>query len=199
VPFHTGAVIVGTWEQHTSEVLELIRQCGIDGQLVFNRGALMVLPSGINKAVGIRRALDELGRSERNLIAFGDAENDIPMLVNAETGVAARGSVPAVMALVDDRLSQAGGAGVAVYIRKLLEHGGVLPTSRRRAVVLGKNSGGTGLRFPLPVPTLSSVVIRARENPGSRGSLPSSSSSEATAFASSILKAITLRWGSVPG
>ena len=48
------AVIVGTWEQHATKVLELIRRFGIDAQLVFNRAALMVLPSGINKAVGIR-------------------------------------------------------------------------------------------------------------------------------------------------
>ena len=104
VPFHTGAVIVGTWEQHAYKLLELIRRFGLDGQLIFNRAALMVLPSGINKAVGIRRALEELGRSERNLIAFGDAENDIPMLTEAEMGVAARGSVPAVLSLADDRI-----------------------------------------------------------------------------------------------
>lgn len=60
--------------------LAAARACGIvtllltgwvleDGQLIFNRGALMLLPSGINKGVGVRRALNELGRSERNLIA----------------------------------------------------------------------------------------------------------------------------------
>ena len=54
VPFHTGAVIVGTWEQHANKLFKLIRRFGIDAQLVFNRAALMVLPSGINKAVGIR-------------------------------------------------------------------------------------------------------------------------------------------------
>lgn len=148
VPFHTGAVIVGTWEQHAYKVLELIRRFGIDAQLVFNRAALMVLPSGITKAVGIRRALDELGRSERNLIAFGDAENDIPMLMAAEVGVAARDSVPAVASLCDESLSQPGGAGVAAYIRKLLEHGGVMPTPNRRAVLLGKKSGGHLVTVP---------------------------------------------------
>lgn len=155
VPFHTGAVIVGTWEPHAYKVLELIRRFGIDAQLVFNRAALMVLPSGITKAVGIRRALDELGRSERNLVAFGDAENDIPMLIGAEVGVAARGAIPAVASLCDDSLSQAGGAGVAVYIRKLLEHDGVVPTPNRRAVLLGKKSGG----HLVTVPNSTNIVI----------------------------------------
>jgi hydroxymethylpyrimidine pyrophosphatase-like HAD family hydrolase len=148
VPFHTGAVIVGTWEQHAYKLLELIRRFGLDGQLVFNRAALMVLPSGINKAVGIRRALNELRRSERNLIAFGDAENDIPMLTGAEIGVAARGSVPAVLALADDRVSQPGGAGVASYIRTILERRGVVPTPKRRAVLLGKTSEGLDVTLP---------------------------------------------------
>ena len=148
VPFHTGAVIVGTWEQHAYKLLELIRRFGLDGQLIFNRAALMVLPSGINKAVGIRRALEELGRSERNLIAFGDAENDIPMLTEAEMGVAARGSVPAVLSLADDRISQPGGAGVSSYIRTILERRGVVPTPRRRAVLLGKTSEGSEVTLP---------------------------------------------------
>ena len=46
------------------------------------------------------------------------------MLLDAEVGVAAWGSIPTVMSLVDDRLPQPGGAGVGVYIRNLLEHGG---------------------------------------------------------------------------
>jgi hypothetical protein len=148
VPFHTGAVVIGTWEQHAHKSLELIRRFGLDAQLIFNRAALMILPSGINKAVGIRRALEELGRSERNLIAFGDAENDIPMLTVAEFGVAAHDSVPAVLALTDDRVSQPGGGGVASYIRKILECGGVVPTPRRRAISLGKNFQGSDVTLP---------------------------------------------------
>ncbi len=148
VPFHTGNVIVGTWEQHANKLLEVIRRFGIDAQLVFNRAALMVLPSGINKAVGIRCALDQLGRSERNLLAFGDAENDIPMLVDAEVGVAARGSVPAVAALADDSVSQPGGAGVALYIRRLLERGSLVPKTARRVVSLGKTAEGSAVTLP---------------------------------------------------
>jgi hydroxymethylpyrimidine pyrophosphatase-like HAD family hydrolase len=148
VSFHTGAVVVGTWEQHTYKLLELIRRFGLDAQLVFNRAALMMLPSGINKAVGVRRALEELGRSERNLIAFGDAENDIPMLGEAEVGVAARGSVPAVLALADDRVSQPGGAGVASYICNILQCRGIVPTPRRRAVLLGKTADGFEVILP---------------------------------------------------
>lgn len=138
VPFFTGAVILGTWEQHALELLNLIRSHGIDGQLVFNRDALMLVPSGINKAVGVRRALEELGRSERNLVAFGDAENDLPMLLAAELGVAARGSVPAILAQADERLAQPGGEGVARYIHRLLRNGGIVATPPRHRIALGQ-------------------------------------------------------------
>lgn len=148
VPFHTGAVIVGTWEQHAGKLLDLIRRFGIDGQLIFNRAALMLLPSGINKAVGVRRALDELRRSERNLIAFGDAENDIPMLGSAEVGVAARGSVPTVAALADDSITQPGGAGVALYIRRLIDRHYIVTTPSRRAVTLGRDASGAAVKLP---------------------------------------------------
>jgi phosphoserine phosphatase len=88
--------VVGTWERHAHDLFNLVRRLGVDGQIVFNREAVMLLPTGINKATGIQRALEELGRSEHNLVAFGDAENDLPLFAVAEWAVAARGSVPAV-------------------------------------------------------------------------------------------------------
>ncbi len=148
VPFHAGAVVVGTWEQHTASVLELIRREGIDGQLTFNRDALMVLPSGINKATGVHRALTELGMSEHNMVAFGDAENDLPLLAAAELGVAARGSVDAVAALADERLTLAGGAGVARFVHDLLDRGGSHPTPRRQQIVLGESADGHPVSIP---------------------------------------------------
>ena len=148
VPFHTGAVIIGTWDRHATEILDLIRRFGIDGQLVFNRAALMLLPSGINKAVGVQRALEELGRCEHNLVALGDAENDLPLLVAAEISVAARGSVPAVSAQADDHLSHPGGGGVAHYINRLLEQNGICPTPPRHSILLGRAMDGEPVLLP---------------------------------------------------
>src|SRR4029079_6900261 len=47
-----GRVIVATWEPHETAVLEAIRDFGLELQVIFNKGAVMVLPSGINKATG---------------------------------------------------------------------------------------------------------------------------------------------------
>jgi len=49
---------------------------GLDLQVIFNKGAVMVLPSGINKASGLKAALNELSLSFHNVVGIGDAEND---------------------------------------------------------------------------------------------------------------------------
>ena len=143
IPLKVGAVVVGISDRHAAQVLEFIRTFGLDYQLIFNRAALMLLPSGVTKATGVRRALEELGFSEHNMIAFGDAENDIPLLATAQLGVAARGAVPALAAVADDRLIQPGGAGVAQYVRRLLDRGGIAGTTERTSIAIGRGSDGT--------------------------------------------------------
>ena len=48
--------------------------------MIFNKGAVMVLPSGVNKATGLAAALAELGLSPHNVVGVGDAENDHALL-----------------------------------------------------------------------------------------------------------------------
>src|SRR5579885_2811032 len=45
VPFHAGAVVLGTADRHAGELLDVVRRLGIDGQLAFNTEALMRLPT----------------------------------------------------------------------------------------------------------------------------------------------------------
>jgi hydroxymethylpyrimidine pyrophosphatase-like HAD family hydrolase len=149
VPFQAGSVVIGTWEPHAHEVFDLARQAGIDSQLVFNRSAVMLLPAGINKAMGVRRALEELGRSEHNLIAFGDAENDLSLFAIAELAVAARGSVPGVAAAADERLSRQDAPAVAQYIHWVLEQEGLLSTPARHDLPLGRSADGTPATLPV--------------------------------------------------
>ena len=75
-PISVGRVIVATWEPHENTVLKTIRDCGLELQVIFNKGAVMVLPAGVNKATGLRAALAELNLSPHNAVGVGDAEND---------------------------------------------------------------------------------------------------------------------------
>lgn len=64
-PLSVGRVIVVTWTPHETTVLETIRELGLELQVIFNKGAVMVLPSGVNKATGRAAALEALGLSPR--------------------------------------------------------------------------------------------------------------------------------------
>ncbi|HTM46153.1 MAG TPA: HAD hydrolase family protein, partial [Polyangiaceae bacterium] len=64
-PISSGKVIVATWAPHQTTVLNTILELGLELQVIFNKGAVMVLPSGINKASGLRKALNDLGISSR--------------------------------------------------------------------------------------------------------------------------------------
>src|SRR5690606_35731228 len=72
-PLSVGRVIVATWEPHHTTVLETIRELGLELQVIFNKGAVMVLPAGVNKATGLAAALDALGLSPHNAVGIGDA------------------------------------------------------------------------------------------------------------------------------
>ena len=43
-PLSTGHVIVSSWEPNEKAVLESIREMGLEYQVIFNKGAVMVLP-----------------------------------------------------------------------------------------------------------------------------------------------------------
>ena len=87
-PVGVGHVIVATREPHEVAALEVVHEMGLEWQVIFNKGAVMLLPSGVNKQTGLATALSELGLSMRNTVAVGDAENDHAMLAASECGVA---------------------------------------------------------------------------------------------------------------
>lgn len=59
-------------------------------------------PKGIDKGVGVARALDYLGRSgNERTFGFGDSGNDLGMLAAVETAVAMGNAMPEVKAVAD--------------------------------------------------------------------------------------------------
>ncbi len=120
VPVTVGRVIVATWQPHDAEVLSAIRDLGLDLQVIFNKGAVMVLPSGVNKATGLRAALEELGISLHNVVSVGDAENDHSFLRISECAVAVANALPALKERADVVLDAPRGAGVTELIDRLL-------------------------------------------------------------------------------
>ena len=111
-PLAAGEVIVATREPHEGAVLETIRDLGLELQVIFNKGAVMVLPAGVNKATGLTAALEELKISPHNVVGVGDAENDHSFLKLCERSAAVGGALPAVRDTADLALGGEAGAGV---------------------------------------------------------------------------------------
>ena len=95
-PLSVGRVIVATREPHETTVLEVIKGMGLELQVIFNKGAVMILPSGVNKATGLSAALEELGLTSQETVAVGDAENDHAFLDLCGCAVAVGNALPAV-------------------------------------------------------------------------------------------------------
>src|SRR5262249_21294171 len=87
-PLATGRVIVATWRPHETAVLDAIRELGLEMQVIFNKEAVMALPSGVNKATGLTAALADVGLTPHEAVGVGDAENDHAFLSLCECAVA---------------------------------------------------------------------------------------------------------------
>ena len=142
-PIAVGHTIVATWEPHEAAVLRTIRDQGLELQVIFNKGAVMVLPSGINKATGLACALVELGLSAHNVVAVGDAENDHALLQSCECGAAVANALSSLKDRADLVLGESHGAGVRELIDRLLEDdlASVAPSLARHQLLLGKAAG----------------------------------------------------------
>jgi len=120
-PLSIGRVIVATWEPHQHKVLEAIKRSGIERQVIFNKGAVMVLPAGINKAKGLSSVLEELNFSMHNVVAIGDAENDSAMLQAAECAVVVQNALSALKKTVDWVTNDDHGDGVIEMANLLIK------------------------------------------------------------------------------
>lgn len=119
-PLSIGRAIVATWHPNETEVIQVIRELGLELQVIFNKGAVMVLPSGINKAAGLKAALAELKISPHNVVGVGDAENDHAFLSFCECSVAVANALPMVKERVDLVTDSSRGEGVVELIDRLI-------------------------------------------------------------------------------
>ncbi len=103
-----------------------------------NRGELMILPAGISKGTGLLAALSELGVSPHNVLAVGDAENDLALLQVAEIGVAVANAVPSLVEHADLVLEERNGAGVAALLAGPVLTGEQMIRPARPRIAIGR-------------------------------------------------------------
>ncbi len=140
-PLSVGEVIVATSEPHEVVVLQCIRELGLELNVIFNKGAVMVLPAGVNKQTGLKAALEELALSEHNVVGVGDAENDHAFLRHCECAVAVSNALPSLKETVDLVTEADHGEGVSELIGRILEDdlASLMPKLKRHDLLIGQS------------------------------------------------------------
>jgi hypothetical protein len=148
-PLATGRVIVATTVPNDQTVVDVVRSLGLELHVIFNKGSVMVLPSGINKATGLARALDDLRLSPHNAVGIGDAENDHAFMAACECGVAVANALESVKARADLVTTNGRGAGVVEVVDRILasDLAELAPRLTRHDLHIGHTEAGEDVRL----------------------------------------------------
>jgi hydroxymethylpyrimidine pyrophosphatase-like HAD family hydrolase len=119
-PLSVGKVIVATVQQHHATVRQVIAEVGLDLEIIFNRDSLMVLPTGLNKATGLKLALEELRVPAASVVGVGDAENDAAFLEMCGFSAAVANAIPSIQEMADFVTSHEHGTGVVEVVNKVI-------------------------------------------------------------------------------
>ena len=114
----------------------MIKQLGLELQVVFNKGAVMILPTGVNKATGLSAALKRMKIAPQHVVGIGDAENDHAFLKFCGVGVAVANALPTLKEQADLIARGARGQGVIELIDRIIttDLAGVTPHARAAAI-----------------------------------------------------------------
>ena len=143
-----GDVIVAASGSTEHAVLDAVVELGLECQLVHNRSELMVVPSGVNKGIGLSALLGELGLSLHDCVAVGDAENDHSLLAAAELGVAVANAVESLKTSADLVLGSPDGSGVMELVDDIVGANRIWGTRTRPTITLGVDAENRPVTLP---------------------------------------------------
>jgi hydroxymethylpyrimidine pyrophosphatase-like HAD family hydrolase len=165
MPLDIGDSIIATVRPHEVTVMEAIRDLGLEHQVIFNRESVMILPPGINKASGLKAALEELKLSPHNVVGIGDSENDHALFQASELAVAVNSAVPTLREAADWVTMRPNGAGTAEAMLALVADDMATHAKRltRHRVTLGSSREGVSLTVS---PVEENVLIAGTSGSG---------------------------------
>jgi hydroxymethylpyrimidine pyrophosphatase-like HAD family hydrolase len=150
VPFDVGGAMLATHAPFAEAALAAIQETGVERSLVFNKGALMLLPGGITKGTGLTAALEALELSPHNMAGIGDAENDHAFLSMCECAVAVADAVPALRERADYVTRGMAAQGAVEFIEEHLLNDlvEIVPRLARHQLPLGEGADGAPVAVP---------------------------------------------------
>jgi len=120
VPFVKGQVISYIQKGHVEEAEKAVAQMGGIAKLVRNIESGMVLPSNVDKDVGLLHALGKMGKDASGTAVVGDGENDISMFDGPFFRVAMKNSVAQLVEKAHAVTEGEGGDGVRELVSAIL-------------------------------------------------------------------------------
>lgn len=120
-PLVVGRVMCSTAAPNRPALQAAMAETAIQMKLVLNRDSVMALPPHVDKGLGLRAAMANLGQPLQSVVAVGDGENDVPLLQAAGVGVAVENSVQELMDRADIVLREIGVAGLERLCSSLVE------------------------------------------------------------------------------
>src|SRR5512144_2829941 len=148
--YQVGRVIVGTGRAAEAGVREALRAAGVTRDLIMNRAALMLLPSGVSKGSGVQQVLRFLEISPHDVLALGDAENDLALFDACGFSACPGNSIAVVRERVDWVLPGGAGNDVgAAIVGPVLEDRLAVQQSPRHRIALG---WGATTSEPIKIP-----------------------------------------------
>ncbi|MCS6263599.1 MAG: HAD family hydrolase [Nitrospira sp.] len=144
-----GHSIVASRVPYETVLLDIIRDLGLELRIIFNKGAVMVLSHGINKATGLSAALKQVELSPHNIAAIGDGENDHAMLACSEYAAAVENAVPMLKETADRTTVGDHGHGVIELMNELVENDLEVAerSVARHRIALGTQENGGDITF----------------------------------------------------
>ncbi len=149
-PLEVGQVLVATHAPHRKAVQDVIWELGLEAQVIGNRGAVMVLPAGVNKATGLEYALHELGLSRHEVVGIGDAENDHSFLERCECAVAVANAAPSIKEIAALVTAAGNGNGVIELVDQLIAADlcQLEGSLSQNLILLGTRTDGSAVELP---------------------------------------------------
>jgi hydroxymethylpyrimidine pyrophosphatase-like HAD family hydrolase len=120
IPFSAGDIIVATDAPYAPQVLSVIRDLGLELQIIFNKGSAMILPAGVNKATGLKVGVSRIGLKMSQVVGVGDAENDHAFLEACGLSVAVANALDSIKVNANIVTRLPSGQGVAELISEYL-------------------------------------------------------------------------------
>lgn len=118
--FTWGEVFGSGPRELVDKVSGTLDACGLRHNVSFNAQEVMLLPPGIDKACGARRALDLLSILPERAAAIGDGENDVVLFASVKRSAAVANAPDAVRAAASEPLTKSYSDGFLEFADRLL-------------------------------------------------------------------------------